>query len=136
MELYTIQLAKWRIAKKMGIPIVDTTVKSGESCFAPSWDIVQGVKKGLITPEEYTVAYHAITRDQYRRDPHRYLELINLDKVAVMCYCPSGKFCHRHLMVGIFEKLCARYDVSFVYRGEILSETELFIPEVYPPMNM
>ena len=32
MELYTLQMAKWRVAKAQGILTLDTTMKTGEEC--------------------------------------------------------------------------------------------------------
>ena len=55
IELYTVQLARWRLAQSKNIVVVDTTVKSapksGYGFLAPSWDIVMGVKSGEITEE-------------------------------------------------------------------------------------
>lgn len=39
---------------------LDITVKTGVSNYAPTWDIVMGVKSGTITPQEYEKEYLAL----------------------------------------------------------------------------
>lgn len=119
MELYTIQLAKWRRAKELGIPLIDTTVKSGEEAFSPTWDMVSGHKQGTLTDEEYTALYKELMLKSIKRSPARWAELMKMDKVAIACYCGKGKFCHRHLLAEILEKLCRHNLITFVHLGEL-----------------
>jgi hypothetical protein len=57
MDLYTAQISRFREAKNRNIPYIDTTVKSGDSVFAPSWDIVMGHKGGTYNDAQYTYVY-------------------------------------------------------------------------------
>lgn len=123
MELFTIQLAQWRVAKRLAIPLIDTTVKSGESTFSPTWDLVLNIKSGKITESEYTEGYFNLMRQSYTENPTRWLEVLGMECVAVACYCPVKCFCHRLLLVEIFEKLCLRHKIPFTYSGELSHDT-------------
>jgi len=119
MDLWTIQMAKWRIARDLEITFLDTTVKSGDSVFAPSWEIVLGVKSGAITPDEYTVVYTQLMRESYRNNKQRWLEVANTEQVAFACYCPEGHFCHRHILAHMFDRVCQQNGIRFKLRGEL-----------------
>lgn len=103
----------------MGVPLIDTTVKSGESTFAPTWDIVTRVKSGEITPDQYTEIYLSQMRHSYKRNTARWVEVARMDRVAVACYCTSGKFCHRLILIDLFKKVCEWHQIPFVYIGEL-----------------
>ncbi len=119
MEVYTIQLAQWRKCKTLGIPLLDTTAKSGDPVFAPGRGIVNGIKYGGLTEEEYTSEYLKQMRLSYVENPSRWNEVMEMDTVAFACYCGPEKFCHRHLLVDIYRKLCRHRGVPFVLKGEI-----------------
>lgn len=126
MRLYTLQMAKWRKAKELGIPVLDTTVKSGELTFAPSWQIVRAVKDGVslsgihVSPEQdYIDRYKVLMNESWRNNQARWLEVAAMPDVALMCYCKAGDFCHRILLIKYFESLCAKYGIPFEYMGEI-----------------
>lgn len=61
---------------------------------APSWELVNGIKSGTITREEYTKTYLAK------------LNRLGIDKVistlqdgdVLLCWEASGDFCHRHIL--------------------------------------
>jgi hypothetical protein len=119
MELWTIQMAQWRTAKDLGIPFLDTTVKSGDKVFAPTWDIVTGVKSGAISEATYTEEYKRLMRASYRSHQSRWLSLCESPVVAISCYCPEGQFCHRHLLAGYLENVCNKHAIPFVLKGEL-----------------
>lgn len=119
MRLYTVQMSNWRQAAVFGIEVLDITVKSGDPVFAPTWDIVRGVKSGHITPAEYTRVYTQLMRDSYKANCGRWNEVLTKEAVALMCYCPDGAFCHRHVLADIFGKCASHYGLEFVNRGEI-----------------
>ena len=119
MQLWTIQLARWRIAEKQNIPLIDTTAKSGIHTFAPLWSDVKAYKEGILSEVEYTDRYLELMRQSYRRTPDVWHSLIARDQVAIACYCTPGKFCHRHLLKDILDKLCTHRQISFEYRGEL-----------------
>lgn len=106
MLVYTFQLSKWRQVKAMGIPYLDTTVKTGNCVqVAPYWDMVMGVKKGLITQEEYTKLYNEIVDYWFFQDPLFWDWLLGHPILALGCYCEPGKFCHRHLLVQFLKRV-------------------------------
>lgn len=119
MQLYTIQMAQWRKAKAQGILLLDTTVKSGDPVFAPTWEIVDGVKSGRITADEYTHVYRQLMTRSFRIHAARWREVIRGEPVAVACYCAKGKFCHRHLLKDYFQEICHARSIPFEYLGEL-----------------
>ena len=119
MELFTIQLSQWRIAKQLAIPLLDTTVKTGEKTFSPTWNLVTRIKAGAIDENAYRAEYFDIMRQSYVKNTLRWHEVVTMDKVAIACYCPPNCFCHRHLLKEIFEKVCMRQGLPFLYSGEL-----------------
>jgi hypothetical protein len=119
MKLHTIQLAKRRLAERLDIPVIDTTVKSGLRIFAPTWHMVTSVKDGTISEETYTKMYFDLMRNSYRDHNDIWAEFCNREEVAVACYCKAGEFCHRHLLVAILQKVCTHNGISFFYAGEL-----------------
>lgn len=49
-KLYTIQLAKWRLAKGRNIFLINITAKSGVTAFAPSYARVMEYVRGELIP--------------------------------------------------------------------------------------
>lgn len=121
MELWTIQIAKHRLAKEKGIFFLDTTVKSGERTFAPVWSMVIGHKEGTVSDQAYTDLYYDMMRNTYRKVPNRWLAVLAMQKVAIACYCPEGAFCHRHLLADMLIKLGARKGIPVTFHGELSS---------------
>jgi hypothetical protein len=125
-NLFTAQIAqRFRVAK-MGIPVLDTTVKSGDSTFAPSWDIVMRHKGGALTDRGYTDVYKGMMRQSYRQATERWLAVIQQPSVCIMCYCAACTqekyvFCHRLVLVSMYEKICQLNGRAFHYVGEITS---------------
>jgi len=120
MKLFTIQMSKWREARNREILFIDTTVKSGDALFAPTWDMVMGHKQGTMSDEEYTQRYRQMMIQSWIHNRPRWEQLLRSDEqVAIACYCPPGKFCHRHLLKGIFQELSGQLGVPFEYYGEL-----------------
>lgn len=118
MDLWTIQLSKGRKAEAAGIPVLNTTVKNGDKVFAPTWEIVLSVKNGSITPLQYTEVYNQLMRDSYNRHRGRWIEVCSMPIVAVSCFCPDGKFCHRHLLADMFIRVCNKHGLPVRHLGE------------------
>lgn len=123
IELYTIQLARWRLAQTRGLCLIDTTAKSGAKAgygfLAPSWDIVMGIKQGVISEEEYTEVYLGMLKESRLRHPDKWAALLKLPSLAFACYCSSGKFCHRHLLYNDFQSYVKACGADFKLCGEI-----------------
>lgn len=100
MSIHTFQISQQRRLRDRGVTLVDTTVKSGYHQVAPRWDMVMNHKKGIITDEEYTRDYLQILDYYWFHDPDFFAELLTIEKIGLGCYCPPGKFCHRHLLAS------------------------------------
>lgn len=119
MDLWTIQMAQWRVARDLKIPLLDTTIKSGDRVFAPSWDIVEQVKEGTLSQLAYTELYTQLMRDSYRVNQLRWIEVCQMPVVAISCYCPDGDFCHRHVLAEMFKRVCQHQKITFTLKGEL-----------------
>lgn len=119
MKVWTIQIAQWREADRLGIPFLDTTFKSGDPVFAPDRKLVMAYKANEITEAEYTQHYTGKMRDSYRNNRERWLEVCNMPQVAIACYCGADKFCHRHITVNFLVKVCESHDIVVERMGEI-----------------
>lgn len=75
--------------------------------------------KGSEAEETYKVKYAAKIKKLQEDEPEVMLELLHYGEMALMCYCPADKFCHRHLLVEEFTKLGEANNVEVVYMGEI-----------------
>lgn len=68
----------------------------------PEWRIVDGVKKEIISEEQYTTEYQKMLNGL---DKNKILEKIYLTEegqgyknVVLLCYETPDKFCHRHIL--------------------------------------
>ena len=105
MKIYTYQLAKWRSIKRKRVPMLDTTIKSGEELLAPTWGMVIGHKKGVLSDEQYEELYFELLAERYVAFPDFFEWLVSRDVIALGCYCPAGKFCHRLLIVKFLKEI-------------------------------
>lgn len=115
MKVYTFQLAKWRKVKALEIPYLNTTVKSGEWRLAPTWELLTSYRAGLTDDEGYTTVFNALMEERYIKEPKYFEAIFNKGTIAFACYCPKGKFCHRHLLVKFFStktnvEMCGEID--------------------------
>jgi uncharacterized protein YeaO (DUF488 family) len=120
MQLWTIQMARWRLAQAQGIHFIDTTVKSGNPAFAPTWDIVLASKSGQMSPQEYTQRYLELMRQSLRHNPAPWEQLQQQEKIALACYCPAGQFCHRLVLAAALTKYLQSKGIAVDARGELL----------------
>lgn len=118
MRLRTAQMSLWRQAKASGIFFLDTTVKTGDSVFAPTWELVRAIKSGMIDEREYTDQYLALMRGSYTEHKNRWIGICNMSEVILACYCSAGSFCHRHILARCLEGVCRSNHISFELAGE------------------
>lgn len=86
---------------------LDITVKGQDSfgkVFAPTWDMVMGIKKQTISEAHYKVMYENILS---KVPQHFWDELFKQDIVVLVCFCTA--FCHRHILAKTLESLGANY---------------------------
>jgi hypothetical protein len=125
MKLWTIQVSKWRLAKERSIRFMDTTVKSGYSLFAPTWDMVLAHKRGPdveggMTDEQYSKLYRDMLVRSWQTRRQEWMNFLQDDDMyALACYCQEGKFCHRHLLIKFLRQLCTQLKIPFEYYGEL-----------------
>lgn len=89
---------------------LDITVKSGESTWAPTWDMVMGLKRGELSEQDYSSRYTNMMRQSYREKRARWDWLLQQERVTLVCFCKAGDFCHRVLLARILVKLGASYE--------------------------
>lgn len=123
MQIWTIQLSAWRLAKQADVEIVNITAKSGEKCFAPQFQFVMEYKQGVISEVTYTERYLTRMRESFRHNPREWEKLKGKGKVAYACYCQPNKFCHRHLFVSMLTKYFDAENVTYELMGELTRES-------------
>lgn len=114
MKLYTYQIAQARRLQGCGVPLVDTTVKSGDLRLAPTWDMVLEIKRRTLSEEEYTRRYHLMLDYAWFADPLFWDDLLRQPRIALGCYCPAHTFCHRYLLTDFL----VRHTYA-TYHGEL-----------------
>lgn len=121
MQLYTAQIGKESLASEIGVPFIDTTVKSGWRELAPRWDMVMGHKNNdpLWNDAAYTAEFHRLMEISLSENPQFWGDLLHSESVCLGCYCRAGKFCHRRLLIDILRNLCALRGIDFEYCGEL-----------------
>jgi hypothetical protein len=94
---------------------LDITVKGNcpaGKLYAPTWEMVQGVKTNNFTEEEYTKFYYDLLLERWKTHGHEMLKLVEIVQgtanmpardVTLVCFCPAGSFCHRHLLVKFLQ---------------------------------
>ena len=81
-----------------GIDRIDITVKGQDpdwKAFAPTWDMVKGVKTHSMSEIEYIERYNKILRTV---PTHIWDRLLQMEEVTFVCFCPAKNFCHRNLL--------------------------------------
>ena len=125
MEVYTIQLGQWRLAKELDIPLIDTTYRSGiihqnVRWLAPTGELLGNYKSGIASEYDYQQIYLNLMRVRWSQDPQWFIDFCQrYDKVALACYCGAGQFCHRLILVDILRNICIKYNIPFLYSGEL-----------------
>jgi ribA/ribD-fused uncharacterized protein len=117
-QLWTIQMSKAKKIEDKEIHLLDVTAKLGIPEFAPHMSDVMLYKSGNLSKEQYTGIYLRKMRDSRTNHPAVWKTLLKHHKVAVVCFCTAGEFCHRHLFV----KDHKRYLESKGYKVELMGE--------------
>ena len=123
MRVWTMALPNWRKAKEVGIVYLDITVKTGDTTFSPTWDLLNRYKQGIVDNRGYAEEYMTLMRNSFRTNRSRWNEVLAMDEVVLACYCKAGAFCHRRLLANIFERQCDGTGLEFRYFGEITDFT-------------
>lgn len=101
VRLRTIYTSNYRYS---GHDRTDITVKGSENggdpvakFFAPTWDMVMGVKKGTMSEQEYVYKYIDIIR---KAPVEAWLWLCSMEERTLVCFCPENAFCHRNVLTN------------------------------------
>lgn len=113
---------------------LDITVKGNNvagKLYAPTWDIVMGVKNGTITEEEYTKRYYDMLCEKHNSgsklvvsQTERFVSRIMKQDITVVCFCPANAFCHRHLLV---KWLVHNFNIEKYYGGEKIEVNKVWL---------
>lgn len=118
LEIYTIQMGKWRDLKDTDIELFDITLKSGNQAFSPNPRMLGAYKRGEQSEDEFIQLYRNAMEVSFEEVPGEWEALVKKDKVALACYCSKEGFCHRYLLVNILMEKAKELNVSIIYNGE------------------
>ena len=118
MILYTAPLWKVDAAAAVFADMHDVTVKSGDTQFAPTWDFLMEYKRDQ-DEGKYISKFIPLMRENYKNNTQYWVDFLSQESITIGCYCKAGKFCHRHLLVDIFKKVCEHHNIPFRYGGEL-----------------
>lgn len=121
MKLTTCQLNQTEKMRAQGWIVFDITIAlvSGHfqtvserdvaRCFAPTWDMVKAWNKSKrddAAKKEYTDEYIPLMRESYTANPGIWTRMLtDYSKLCFACFCKSGDFCHRTILVGLLKKV-------------------------------
>lgn len=105
-EIYTAQY------RYSGPDRLDITVKGQDPVgriFAPTWEMVLGIKNAQIDSDTYTHLYHSMMMESWASNRPMWegveQRIKEVGRITLVCFCPAGKFCHRRLLAEIFSHL-------------------------------
>lgn len=120
VEIYTVQISRWRLVRELGIHLLDITAKSGNPCFAPLYEDVMAYKHHKLPWDEYEQIYRQRMWQSRRDNPDEWAKLKDLpEKVALACYCKPGERCHRFLFKEILGDYLKDAQQEIQFKGEI-----------------
>jgi uncharacterized protein YeaO (DUF488 family) len=118
LRIYTTQIRRNNPAC-LDPAFLNITVKNGDKTFAPTWNMVMGVKNKTMTEEEYSSRYINLMTESYKNNSKRWHDLLTKDKLILGCFCPKGTFCHRYQLAHIILAHCSHLGIEVQYCGEI-----------------
>ena len=111
MDIYTAQY------KYSGDDRMDITVKGNQypgNLLAPTWEMVRGLQKQKLSQWDYAVQYFSliiarltVTETAYAASVNRIAldTILKHKQLTLVCFCPSGEFCHRVLAARMIENM-------------------------------
>ena len=88
---------------------LDITVKGNDPAgklYAPTWPMVRDVKSGALPEDWYEGIYYDLLIERWKTngaEMHRLVDMVRDRDITVVCFCPAGQFCHRHLLVKFLQ---------------------------------
>lgn len=119
ISIYTAQMSQWRLLKKMGVTLLDVTIKTGVKAFAPRWEDLMAYKNKEMGEEEYTRIYLARMKKSKQLFPEAWNALKDNPSIGVMCYCKPNQFCHRHLFKQLAKDYLEEEGITVELKGEV-----------------
>lgn len=119
-HIWTMQMARWRLAKMQDIQILDITAKSGVDAFAPNYHDVMRYKYNEIDEIEYTRIYNERMAASKVQRPKDWEGLKKHERVALACYCRPDHFCHRHLFAPMMKEYLEAQGLTVSMEGELM----------------
>jgi uncharacterized protein YeaO (DUF488 family) len=129
IELWTVQLSRWRLVRELGITLLDITAKSGAPEFAPMYEEVMAYKRGKVSWDDYEKIYqHRMTQSK-RENKDAWEKLkTGSTRIAIACYCRAGQKCHRHPFREILTDYLKDAQIEVIYHGELTG----YLPAIQP----
>lgn len=124
LTIYTARINYKAIGDEL---VLNTTIGSGTGIgkvFAPTWDLVNDIKKKRITWEEYTTRYLRLIRERYWKKREVFDAVVNHnEEVVLTCYCSERsiggpKQCHRYILTELLLKIAKANGIAAKYGGE------------------
>lgn len=124
MELYRARVQHWREVDKLGLTLMDVTVKSGLKQFAPDRDALYKYKASKKTVDDVAVfelLFMEKMNNLWRVAPEEFDILVNQKTLVLGCYCDqeSKDYCHLDSLCYCIEKICNDRRIPFKYKGVI-----------------
>lgn len=122
--VWTVQLARHRLAKTLGIKLYDITVKSGIQEFSPTWDMLRAYKSGQMPASEYERLYVQKVKPTLESHPELWAEFMKEKNIAIACYCTTGAFCHRLIFTNLLKQYLCSQGKEVVSKGELVHHAQ------------
>lgn len=94
------------------------------SVVTPDWDLVNGLKNGLINEDEFSSSYLSkldVARDQIVSEFATLLGHVGSfpsGRLVLLCWERKDNFCHRHLLLDWLCKQCESYGLDVLWVNE------------------
>ena len=88
---------------------LDITVKGNcpaGKLYAPTWEMVEGIKKKTLSEEDYTGQYYNMLVQRWQHngeEMQKLVEMVRFRDITLVCFCPANSFCHRYLLVNFLQ---------------------------------
>ena len=86
--------------------------------------MVEAIKAGEITWEQYTAQYVQLMRDRYVQHKAAFKQVCESGEVVLLCYCSrdkKGKECHRYLLKDVLMQMAKSLGIKAEYAGEAMT---------------
>lgn len=123
--IWTVQLAKHRMVKDLGIHLHDITVKTGDQDFSPTWNMLKALRSGEMTEAQYAEKYNSSIDWVKENKPEVWAKFLGTKNMAIGCYCTPGAFCHRLLFVDHLIRYLCEQGKEVVKKGELIDKIQV-----------